>query len=218
MSRVLFPEMLIRILASLLLGGVIGYERERESQPAGLRTHIILVVGCCLAMMLSINLGAIGSDPARLAAQVITGVGFLGAGAIMRYGLNIRGLTTASTLWTMSIVGLAIGMGYYLVGAVVTLTVFLALTVLERVKHRFMSQYDHRVIHVEMRDKPKVIRQVREAMSGVTKANDTFLVEKNMADKRLTMVSTAYLKTTINLDEVVQAIAEIDGVLSVKVE
>lgn len=218
MSPVLFPEMLIRILASLLLGGVIGYERERESQPAGLRTHIILVVGCCLAMMLSINLGATGSDPARLAAQVITGVGFLGAGAIMRYGLNIRGLTTASTLWTMSIVGLAIGMGYYLVGAAVTLTVFLALTVLERVKHRFMSQYDHRVIHVEMRDKPKVIRQVREAMSGVTKANDTFLVEKNMADKRLTMVSTAYLKTTINLDEVVQAIAEIDGVLSVKVE
>ncbi len=79
----------------------------------------------------------------------------------MRYGLNIRGLTTASTLWTMSIVGLAIGMGYYLVGAVVTLTVFLALTVLERVKHRFMSQYDHRVIHVEMRDKPKVMPGAR---------------------------------------------------------
>ena len=211
--------MLLRLLASLVLGGLVGWERERDAQPAGLRTHMVLVIGCCLAMMLSINLGATTfADPARLAAQVISGVGFLGAGAIMRYGLNIRGLTTASTLWTMSIVGLALGMGYYLIAGAATLAVYLVLHLVEKVKHRFMRQYDHRIFHVEVRDKPKVLCQVREAMASVTKANDTFLVEKNTAEKYLTLESTAYLKPGINLDEVVQSLADIDGVLSIKVE
>jgi len=102
--------MLLRLAVSMLLGGAIGFERERDSQPAGLRTHMILILGSCLAMILSINIGIKnGTDPTRMAAQVISGVGFLGAGAILRSGFNVKGLTTATTVWTTAIIGLAVG-------------------------------------------------------------------------------------------------------------
>ena len=113
-------DILIRLLIAAGLGAVVGFERERSQQPAGLRTHIILVVGSTLAMTLSVNLAiqfqplVPNGDPARLAAQVISGIGFLGAGAIFRYGVSIKGLTTATSLWTMAVVGLVVGAGHYL--------------------------------------------------------------------------------------------------------
>src|SRR5512138_990442 len=101
-------EIIFRLLAAAALGALVGYERQRNNQPAGLRTHIILVVGAALAMTLSINLAmqyrplVPNGDPARLAAQVISGIGFLGVGAIIRYGPNIKGLTTATSMWSMA--------------------------------------------------------------------------------------------------------------------
>jgi len=97
-------EILIRLGLAALLGMIVGFERERQNQPAGLRTHAILAIGSCLAMTISINLAVQfvphvpNGDPARLAAQVISGIGFLGAGAILRYGTNVKGLTTATSL------------------------------------------------------------------------------------------------------------------------
>jgi len=97
-------QFIIRILVAAALGAVVGLERERLNQPAGLRTHIILVIGAAMAMVLSANLGYLfarpgtPADPARLAAQVISGIGFLGAGAILRYGFTVKGLTTATSL------------------------------------------------------------------------------------------------------------------------
>jgi putative Mg2+ transporter-C (MgtC) family protein len=120
-------QILIRILVAAFLGLLIGIERERRNHDAGLRTHMILVIGAALAMPVSINLAiqyhpdAPTGDPARLAAQVVSGIGFLGAGVIFRSGGNVRGLTTAVSLWTMTIVGLAVGGGYFLTGVVVTI-------------------------------------------------------------------------------------------------
>ena len=99
-------DVILRLLVAGILGGLIGFEREMHHQPAGLRTHIILVLGAALAMCMSINLSmqfhttASNGDPERLAAQVISGIGFLGAGAIFRFGAGVKGLTTASSLWT----------------------------------------------------------------------------------------------------------------------
>ena len=95
-------QIALRVLVSAVLGAIVGLERERSDQPAGLRTNMVLVIGATLAMVLSINLGYLyakpgtSADPARLAAQVISGIGFLGAGAILRFGYNVKGLTTAS--------------------------------------------------------------------------------------------------------------------------
>src|SRR5262252_11255075 len=116
-------QMAGRLCLAGLLGGLVGLEREVHSQPAGLRTHMIVALGSCLIMLVSIQMGAMNpgrGDPARIAAQVVAGVGFLGAGAIMRSGLSVRGLTTAACLWTVAAIGLAVGCGYWLAALVTT--------------------------------------------------------------------------------------------------
>lgn len=110
-------QMLIRLGLAILLGGLIGLEREFHGRPAGLRTHVLVSVGSALIMMISIS-GFKQADGARLAAQVVSGIGFLGAGAILRTGEEIKGLTTAATLWIVSAIGLACGNGFYY-GAVI---------------------------------------------------------------------------------------------------
>ena len=105
------------ILCAGLFGSLVGLERELHGQPAGLRTHMILAVGAALAAILSISYSQflsnpeMMSDPGRIVAQVVSGVGFLGAGAILRFGVTIKGLTTASSLWTTAIIGIAAGSG-----------------------------------------------------------------------------------------------------------
>lgn len=156
MTVIPFNEILLRIGLSLVLGGVIGFERERDNQPAGLRTHMILVIGACLAMILSINMGVIsGNDPARIAAQVISGIGFLGAGAILRYGFNVKGLTTATTLWTMAIVGLVLGAGYYWVAIISTVLMLIVLAVLDQIVKNHVRVNVVRNIVVDLHDRKK---------------------------------------------------------------
>jgi putative Mg2+ transporter-C (MgtC) family protein len=122
---------IIRLVEAAFLGGLIGLERERNNQPAGLRTHIILCLGSALIMEVSILIaeGSPNYDPGRIAAQVVTGVGFLGAGAILRMGASVRGLTTAASIWTTAGIGLAVGAGYHTeaIAAVAILIVSLGL-------------------------------------------------------------------------------------------
>ncbi len=111
------PELFWRLLLAAALGGLVGFERERHNRPAGLRTHILVCLGSTLVMIVSVvgfagELGARG-DQARIAAQVVSGIGFLGAGTIMRQGSAIRGLTTAASLWVVAAIGLAVGIGLY---------------------------------------------------------------------------------------------------------
>lgn len=113
-------EMVLRLLLAVALGGVIGYQRERAGKPAGLRTHILICVGAALFTLASIY-GFTDSDAARVAAGVVAGVGFLGAGAILHRGGGIvEGLTTAATIWAVAAIGLTVGSGLYLVPTVAT--------------------------------------------------------------------------------------------------
>jgi putative Mg2+ transporter-C (MgtC) family protein len=113
-----------RLLLGAICGGLIGLEREASNRPAGFRTHILVGMGATLIMLVSISSFGDKGDSARLAAQVVSGIGFLGAGTIMKTGNNVRGLTTAASLWVCSAIGLAIGGGYY-VGAIVTVIIVL---------------------------------------------------------------------------------------------
>ena len=131
-------EVLLRLLLAAGLGALIGLEREAHGQAAGLRTHMILAVGAALAMTLSINLASLsGSDPARIAAQVVSGIGFLGAGAIMKIGNNTKGLTTAASIWGVAALGMAIGAGMWLPALAALGFILVALTLLEPVERRF---------------------------------------------------------------------------------
>src|SRR3989338_5303831 len=111
-------QILLRLMLAVILGGLVGLERELHDKAAGFRTHILVCIGSCLMMLTSMHIfdmykGHTSVDPARIAAQVVTGVGFLGAGTIIMYGATVRGLTTAASLWTIAGVGLGVGSGFY---------------------------------------------------------------------------------------------------------
>lgn len=131
----------IRLFLSTLLGGLLGWEREARRQNAGLRTHMVISVGSCLLMLISIYIpqtfsGYPNVDPGRIAAQVVSGIGFLGAGAIFRLGGSTHGLTTAATIWAVAAVGLSVGAGMYEAAIIVTLLLLFVLSILDKVGKR----------------------------------------------------------------------------------
>ncbi|MGL4338331.1 MAG: MgtC/SapB family protein [Turicibacter sp.] len=130
-------DIAIRTLLSMVIGGLIGWERESTHRPAGLRTHMLVAVGACVIMQLGAYTaqsyqGQISIDPTRLGAQVISGIGFLGAGTIMKEGSTIKGLTTAASLWAVACLGLAIGCGAYPIAIIGFISIILTLTVFDR--------------------------------------------------------------------------------------
>ena len=136
-------DLLFKILLAVLLGGAIGIERELSGKAAGLRTNILICVGSALLMDLSINLGGnLGrtADPARLAAQVITGIGFLGAGTIMQARGTVIGLTTAATLWVVMAIGLVVGAGHYIEACGTALLVNVVNSGLGRLEQHFLKR------------------------------------------------------------------------------
>jgi len=128
-------DVFLRLALAAGLGGAIGLEREYRQKPAGLRTNMLIALGSALFAILSVEEGAGAGSPDRIAAQVVTGIGFLGAGAILRSGQNVHGLTTAATIWVNSAIGMAAGLGAYGVaagGATLTLVVLALLPLMER--------------------------------------------------------------------------------------
>lgn len=142
-------ELLFRIVAACILGGIVGYEREQTNRPAGFRTHILVCVGAALVMMtgefIHDKFGG-NTDPARIGAQVVSGVGFLGAGTIMRAGFNVRGLTTAASLWAVSCVGLACGIGFYAGAIVSAAMICTTLIAFKRIERKLWLRNAHRTV------------------------------------------------------------------------
>ena len=212
-------DILIRLALALLFGAVIGFERERDSQPAGLRTHMILVLGACLAAIISEEMGArFGSDPTRLAAQVISGIGFLGAGAILRFGFNIKGLTTATTLWTMAIVGLAVGFGYYLLAALTTVFMIIILTIMNVIEKKFVRINLIRNIVVDVDYQDGIIRTVRKAISNIAEKVVSFSVRKSVRSSRLRLTIVAQFRRSESVEDLVELLSKIEGLRSIKID
>jgi len=138
-------DITVKIFFSLFLGGLVGLEREIKHKPAGLRTNILICLGSTIIMIVSLNLSKIyGSivDPSRIAAQAVTGIGFIGAGAIIRSRGSVHGLTTAATIWVIAGIGLAIGSGYYSPALISTLVVMIILNLGTRLEKRFKPETD----------------------------------------------------------------------------
>lgn len=137
-------EVITRLIISAIVGGIIGFERESSNRPAGFRTHILVTIGSALIMMVSATafdpIGQ-GNDPQRLAAQVVSGIGFLGAGTIMRNGSEVKGLTTAASLWVCAGLGLAFGAGLYVHGFAGGVIVISTLTVLNKLDKSSKKEY-----------------------------------------------------------------------------
>ncbi len=143
---VLQLELAFRLVVAAALGAAIGLEREIHEHPAGMRTHLLVSAGSAAFTVLSIEaFKAPGADPARVAAQIVTGVGFLGAGAILKEGATIRGLTTAASLWAVAAVGMAAGAGSWVSAVTITIIVVLSLWPLRLITERFVGRDQHRL-------------------------------------------------------------------------
>lgn len=183
-------EMLLRLVLAVLLSGIIGMEREALNKSAGFRTHILVGIGACLMMIISLSMpfirmpgdfGATGSssDPARIAAQVVSGIGFLGAGAIMSSSGKVRGLTTAASLWAVAGIGLCVGAGLYVTAIGASVLTFATLSLFARVENRIQK---NRIIRMEiyMVDEPCAVGKVFEVFNDLdVQVKDTALVEDN---------------------------------------
>lgn len=158
-------EIIIRIILSGILGGLIGLERESLNKSAGFRTHILVCVGSALIMLVSQDIyymyqSKTTMDPARIAAQVVSGIGFLGAGTIMREGATVKGLTTAATLWVVAGVGLAVGAGSYFAALATTGVVFLTLIYLGKVEKLMTGMAHVNVLVVTAENRPGQLGKV----------------------------------------------------------
>ena len=210
-------QIFIRLLVGAILGMVIGFERERHHQPAGLRTHTILVIGATLAMVLSINTALrfrpdYTGDPARLAAQVIPGIGFLGAGAILRYGVTVRGLTTATSLWTMAIVGLTAGAGYLIVASGATVLIFVILSFMNKLEDKFSHTLISLTLVLKAEDTPGLLDEIQKALMKPGKSESNMNIRKNLAKKTLEVEIhfSTYEQKTVDL--VIADLSVIKGV------
>lgn len=165
-SQIINWEFILRLVLSGFLAGFIGLERESHGRPAGLRTHILVSVGSCLIMLISIYgfLGPANRDPARLAAQVISGIGFLGAGTIMREGITVKGLTTAASLWVVSGIGLAVGTGFYFIACITTLIAVLTLIFLEPLERKLFRVHAYHLI-VELGDDLSRLPEITQSLT-----------------------------------------------------
>ncbi|REJ37626.1 MAG: methyltransferase [Bacillota bacterium] len=155
-------EQVARLLLAAALAGLIGWERETTRRPAGLRTHVLVGVGSALVMLVSQEMFLqyfqgdqfSRADPGRIAAQVVSGIGFLGAGTILREGATVRGLTTAASLWVAAAIGLAVGAGAFLGALVTTAVTLTALVVLGRLERRSRLKERQRLLRIRLEDRP----------------------------------------------------------------
>ena len=196
----------VKMVLSMLLGAVVGFERKRKGQTAGVRTFSLISMGATLAMLLSIYvpqeyMGLKNGDPGRIAAQVITGIGFLGAGAIIQMKGSVRGLTTAAGIWMVAIIGMAVGVGMYVLSIVACALILLVLVRLEKVEQRVSRGSTSRIIRIRTADIIRDIADYRKVLAENNVSLVNFYVEYDFVDTetRLNLVvlvleSTNYIK------------------------
>ena len=219
-----WPEALLRIVVAAGLGGAIGIERELREREAGLRTHLLVSVGSALFTIVSAygfdaflksGQAVVRADPSRVAAQIVTGIGFLGAGAIIRQGLSVRGLTTAATLWVVAAIGMAVGAGYYSGAVISTVVVLFSLWPLRilafRVLRKFQPEAGRLLVELPSGESPAAVIDGVESFGARI---DTIEIAQE-ADRRNLELAVA-LPPRREATALVARLAELEGVLGVR--
>jgi putative Mg2+ transporter-C (MgtC) family protein len=221
-------EMLLRIGVGAALGGIIGYERDRHGRPVGLRTHLIVAMAASTFMVVSSQFvyfqhyakeDLVAVDSSRIAASVVTGVGFLAGGTILRQGLNVQGLTTAAGLWLVTAIGLSSGAGMFVESAVVTGLGVAALTVLRRLEDK-NDKLVRRRISVTLGEDAQDIAAVVEALQKLGAKVSDVEYEKRLDDDKKRMVATLDVEfaDNITVPKLIEAIETVRGVRRVVVQ
>ena len=220
-------ELFLRLVLSCILGGIIGYERQSRRKSAGFPTNVLVCLGSCLIMVMSIGLyqdveGKTNADPARLAAQVVSGIGFLGAGAIMKEGLSVTGLTTAACLWVVAGVGLAVGAGFYTGALISTGLVFVTLGSLSRLDD-WVDHEKNLSLNIHTVDRPGQLMRISRCLEdlqlrvrGVKVKADEDEMEEG-GERSMYIDLEIFNKQSIKSIIIVDAVRQIDGVIRVDV-
>ena len=220
-------DLTLRLVLSLFLGGLIGYERERNSRPAGFRTHILVCVGSTLLMLISAyafgdfaNEPSVRLDPTRLAAQVIPSIGFLGAGTILRNDFSVTGLTTAASLWVAAAIGLAVGAGFYYGAFLATALVLISLYILNKVEKKYITGVRLYNMTVTTVNKAGVIGSVSGKLSERRIVISHLSVEEELKEQAaiFKIVLMIKLPRKLSIITITEEIKTVKGTLSVSVE
>jgi putative Mg2+ transporter-C (MgtC) family protein len=218
------PDILImvaRLFIAALLGGIVGLERENKKRAAGLRTHILVSVGSALVMVTAAYVmqqyhGIVNVDPTRMGAQVISGIGFLGAGTIIKQGASVKGLTTAASLWAVACVGLAVGAGHYIAAVVAVTIIYGALVLLEKFESRRIDQaqvnpeFTLKVVNV-----PGKLGEVASTI-GSAGANITN-IEVESDDEQYTLIRmTLHLPKGVSREQIYVILKSVNGLFLIE--
>ncbi|AQM60049.1 MgtC/SapB family protein [Clostridium baratii] len=219
-------EVALRIVLAIIIGGVVGFNREYENRPAGFRTHVLVCLGATVAALIQVELGyyvvneiaktpnlsgVLSVDTGRVICQVISGVGFLGAGTIIRTKASVKGLTTAASIWAVACVGIAVGMGFYAISILSGIGIVIALVLLKRFEYRFINKLDVIKFKIEYTEKAKVIKEINDTLEAdeITIKNIEFI---NVDDRR-ECIYTLLLPQTMRSNELISMIVVNDGVI-----
>ncbi|MFI5330536.1 MAG: MgtC/SapB family protein [Desulfobaccales bacterium] len=220
-------EILFRLFLAAVLGAVVGLEREVHGRPAGIRTYLLLCMGSALIMVVSELLffkyeakglaDILRADPARIAAQAVTGIGFLGAGVILRYKDTIRGLTTAAAIWVACAVGLAIGAGFYLFGVAVTGLTLVSLVGLKVFEHHLKKDW-YKEMTVVSRDEAGQLNRIQEIIAKNEFEIVNFGLKKDLEKQEVRASFLLRVRTVHPSRQVLQEVFAVEGVKSVDLD
>ncbi len=217
-------ELIVRVVVAAVLGGAVGFEREYHDQPAGFRTHILVSLGAALFTLVGtygmdvFTSGAtrVSLDPSRVTAQIVSGIGFLGAGAILRFGLNVRGLTTAASLWVTAAIGAAAGLGYWEGAVAVTVAVLGALYGLKWVERRLLYRIKPGRVRFTIEMSPELrLATLSEVLESHRARVDRMQLQSDEDERRL-LVASISLPPHVGPEMLAAEIAEVEGVMSVE--
>lgn len=212
-------EILTRVLVAALAGGLVGLERERGDRPAGLKTYLLVAMGACLFTVLSLL--AFPRDPARVAAQVVVGIGFLGAGVIVVYGgTHIVGITTAATMWATAALGMAAGLGYYLTVTYVTGIILAVLVFLPWVEQRAVERIRKRRLYFNINAGPEkeILQRVRRIFQDKKCHTSILRYGVSEHDEVCSILFMVTVSPRTDLEELVRELQSLPGVVSVTFE
>lgn len=213
-------EMCVRLLLAALLGSLIGLERERLLWAAGLRTHMLVCVGSCLLMIVSafgfqdaLAMAHTQLDPSRVAAQVVSGIGFLGAGSILLRGEVIRGLTTAASLWTVAAIGLSMGGGLYVVSTAATFIILVILIAIKPMERVYRNRVQVHVLKLVAPSQTLSLKKVNEVMGNRASKVKQFIVEKGNRDDTDSVTIELNHTSGAQAKEILEQLLAIEGVV-----
>jgi len=214
---------LSRLVLAAALSGMIGFEREFHGRSAGFRTHILLCIGSTLIMLTSMHMfdlyyGRVTVDPGRIAAGVITGIGFLGAGTIMHFKSSIRGLTTAASLWVVAGIGLAVGSGFYFGAIVTTAITIVALMVFARLEHVMIRKDWYRTLVIETVEGVEQLRSIRGILEEWHVEITDFEVDRGRDNANMLLKLGLKLRSPKHADRLLEDIGSLKGTAGVKWE